>query len=124
MREFQAKKRIRHILYSRWIIILMILAVLFLAKATWNVYQKYSESADNAEVAEQELEKLSERQKLLSTEIARLSTEKGIEEEIRNKYTVSKPGEELLVIIDDKATTTASTTKPEGWWMKFKKFFK
>jgi cell division protein FtsB len=124
MREFQVKNRVRRILYSKGMVILLIILFLYMMNATWNMFKKASESAANLATATNELNRLKSREDVLSTEIERLSTDPGIEAEIRNKFSVSKPGEKLLIIVDDKPTTTPEVAKPESWWTKFKKFFR
>ena len=62
---------------------------------------------------------------MLSSEIERLKTKDGIEEEIRNKFNVVKPGEHLVVIVDDASTSKNETTKQNtGWWGSFLGWFK
>ncbi len=124
MQEFQAKKKVRRLIYSKGVIAFLIFSFILLANATWNVFKKSKESAANVAQSVSELERMQEREQILTSEIERLSTEKGIEEEIRSKFSVSKPGEELLVIIDEEATTTVEVAQPEGWWTKFKKIFR
>jgi cell division protein FtsB len=124
MREFQVKKKVRRVVFSKWIVALMVLVFLFLAKATWNLYQKNIESAANVVNANRELARLEDRQQTLQTEIERLSTDEGVEQEIRTKYSVSKPGEQLIVIVDEEASSTPEIAQPESWWDKFKNLFR
>ncbi|MCC2630698.1 MAG: protein of unknown function with transrane region [Candidatus Paceibacter sp.] len=124
MREFQAKKRFRKIVYSKAIVAGMIVMLAFMIHATWKVFQKEKESAANVVDASRQLEKLETRQELLDSEIARLSTDEGVEEEIRSKFSVMKPGEHLIVIVDKKGSTTVEVQPQESWWGKFKNLFK
>ena len=124
MLEFQAKKRFRKVLFSKGVIIAIVILGAFMARATWNVYKKERASSANAFEAEKELNKLHDRQLLLNFEISRLSTDQGIEEEIRSKYSVIKPGENMLVIVDKDATSTTVIQPRETWWNKFQNLFK
>ena len=124
MREFQEKKRVKHILYSRTSVVILFFLILFFANAAWKVYEKERESAANAVRAQNELQRLKDREQVLTREIARLSTDQGIEEEIRSKYSVSKKGEQLLVIIDKEKATTTPEEAPQGWWQRFLSWFK
>jgi cell division protein FtsB len=124
MREFQAKKRFRKILYSRSSVAVLLIILAFLAHATWNVFTKERESAANVIEASREHDKLQSRQQVLTVEIQRLSTDQGVEEEIRNKYSVSKPGEHLLIIVDNASSTASTSQTHESWWDRFKKLFK
>lgn len=124
MLEFQAKKRFRKLFFSKGVIAAMIILVVLLSRATWNVFKKEQASAANTVEAARELAKLQNRQGLLTSEIGRLSTDEGVEEEIRSKYSVIKPGENMLVIVDKNATTSVPTVHPESWWSKFQNLFK
>lgn len=124
MREFQEKHKYKKILYSKGMIIVLVILIVFFARATWGVYKKEKESSANAYRATQELKRLSDREALLTSEIARLSTDEGIEEEIRAKYGVSKPGEEILIIVDPNIATTTEVQDNPSLWERFKKLFK
>jgi cell division protein FtsB len=123
MREFQAKKRARKILYSKGVIFAMLAITLFMLHATWNLFKKERESAANVVQANKELDKLESRQQVLDTEIKRLSTDEGVEEEIRSKFSVSKEGEHLLVIVDNATSTEQTLVQPKSWWEKLKSIF-
>ena len=111
MLEYQQKRKLKKRFYSRTVLIsLFILAILF-AKATWNVYQKKLESKRNEEKAAAELADLEKRQQALSTDINRLQTKTGVEKEIRDKYSVVKPGEKMIVIVEPNQV---GTTTNEG----------
>lgn len=118
MREFQAKKKVRRVLYSKGVIALMLIVFVFLANATWSVFKKERASAANVIQAKREYDKLNERNVTLNSEIKRLSTNEGIEEEIRSKYSVSKPGEHMLVIVDNATTTASTTPEKTSWWKR------
>jgi cell division protein FtsB len=123
MREFQEKKRFRRFLYSKGMVALLLIMAIFFGRATWNLYKKAHESAANASQAQNALKRLEDRQKVLNEEISRLKTDEGIEAEIRSKYGVSKPGEQVLIIVDDQKATTTEVREEEGWWQKFKEAF-
>ncbi len=124
MLEFQQKKKVRKILYSP--VVLMILAIVFviLAHALWGVYQKVQISATNLEREQIEFDKLSSREKSLASSIDYLKTDQGVESEIRSKFKLVKDGEKVAVIVDDKpniATSTATTT--HSFWYKLFHWF-
>ena len=75
MLDFQRKKRLRKILYSP--IVLLLLAILFvlLLRGVWGVYGKEKLSSTNLEREQKELDKLSEREKRLTTSIDYLKTD-------------------------------------------------
>jgi cell division protein FtsB len=122
MREFQQKRRIKRRIYSTPVIIILI----FVIDGTWKVYQKDRESKANLARAQNELTSLNTRDATLTSDIARLKTNQGVEDEIRSKYEVSKPGEQVLVIVDKDSSTTSTSTGNviEQWWSKFLSLFK
>ncbi len=115
MLEFQKKKRIRKMLYSPIILILLGIVLFILIKGVWGVYQKNKLSAQNLEREKTELEKLNQRQKNLASSIDYLKTDQGVEDEIRTKFRAIRDGEKVVVIVDNQATVTSetSTTTPE-----------
>lgn len=83
-------------------------------------FAKEREAAQLRNQYTQELETMNERQVELETQIENLSTQRGIEAEIRERYRVAKPGEELVVVVDNGED---SATKTEmNWWQKLRSF--
>lgn len=124
MREFQEKNRYKKYLYSKVTIGILIFMILIAARATWNVLAKEHQSAANALQAQSELNRLTDRQELLGTEINKLSTDDGIDEAIRQKFGVSKPGEEMIVIVEKDQTPTTTEATTTSWWGKVRGWFK
>ncbi len=58
------------------------------------------------------------REQELKENIARLKTEEGINNEIREKFSVTQEGEYVAVIIDDKKTSS-STDSALPWYKRF-----
>ena len=100
MRELREKRRVQRTLYSKVIIGILVVALFFVLSATWGVYEKYRETKENRDIAEQELLKFEERERNIKDEIARLKTERGVEEEIREKFGFVKEGEGVIVIVE------------------------
>ena len=100
MMEFQEKRKIRKIIYSKITLVVLLVISFFILKGVWNVYKKQETSRDNLIKTKENLDNLREREKMLSSEIERLKTVSGQEEEIRVRYGLVKPGEEVLVIVD------------------------
>jgi cell division protein FtsB len=100
------------------VIILLILAVLFL-KGVWGVYEKQRLTKENLNKVAADLKNLQEREKMLSTEIDWLKTKGGTEQEIREKYGLVKPGEEVIVIVDDEKDKAGDSQPANlGFWQK------
>jgi cell division protein FtsB len=113
MLDFHEKRKIKSVLYS-WpsIIFLAVLAV-FLSTAVYERFSREREMAAKRDALASELETLEGRAASLQAEVDRLQSERGIEEEIRDRYEVSKRGEEVVVLIgDDVEKGTATKTIP------------
>ncbi|MDQ3014243.1 MAG: septum formation initiator family protein [bacterium] len=123
MREFQEKKRFRRYLYSKGAVAILLVLVFFFGRASWGVYKKEQESGANAAQAQVSLKRLEDRQKILTDELNRLKTDEGIEEEIRSKFGVSKPGEQVVIIVEDKKATSTVPVPVPTWWEKVKGAF-
>lgn len=65
--------------------------------------QKERETNKNKISELNKIEELKKHQANLSKEIDKLNTEKGIEESIRDKFQVVKPGEKMVIIVDENA---------------------
>jgi cell division protein FtsB len=119
MQGLQHKNRWRRFVYSRATIIILAILVVLMAHGVWDVYQKERLSATDSAEAAANLKILQDRQAVLSGDISKLSTPEGTEEEIRSKYSVAKPGENMVIMTNPGATSTASTpTTTESWWQK------
>ncbi len=108
-------------LYSKPVLLVLVILIGFLLNAVWNVYQKRQIAKDNYAKIADNLDKLQSREKILSAEIERLKLNEGMEEEIRERYGLVKPGEEVLVIVsDNKAQVSTSTSANTSLWQKIK----
>lgn len=120
MFDFQERKRIRRVVYSRPMLAVLVLAFVLLAHATWGVYLKYRSTATNEALAKKDEATLRARADVLAATVARLSTAQGKEEEIRTKYGFTKAGEGVIVIVDPTSTVPISSPQ-ESMWSKFLK---
>ena len=113
------------ILESPITIILLLILIFFLAKAVWNIHRKDSFSAAKLDQANAELAQLEASQADLSKKVAYLSTDQGVDAEIRSKYLAVQRGESVAVIVGDASTTLASTTpagSQSGWFDRLLQF--
>lgn len=100
MREFQERKKLRKILYSKKILALLLIVLALLIYSTAKIYFKSRNALSKSEETRLELAELEQRKAELEKEILRLQTPLGEEEEIRRKFSVSRPEEKILVIVD------------------------
>lgn len=115
MLEFQVKKKVKRILYSRAMFVALLVVIAFAGKATWGVYQKEKTSKVYLDRLQSEIAELKQREDYIKSGIDRLGTARGIEEEIRQKFKVVKGGEAMAILIDDEASII-STSTDKGFW--------
>lgn len=116
----------RRKLWTRFSIIFLIVGGLLLARSVWNIYEKQATADTSRLAAVRRLRELEARKTELEKELSRLSTERGIEEELREKFPVAKEGENVVVIVDEPAESASlegSTSKP-SFFDFFKNWFK
>ncbi len=129
MREYQEKKRIRKILYSRKTLVLIFIIMIFFVYSTVKVFIRSRDAVAKNDEVKKELNDLLKKKNDLEKEIARLRSEAGAEEEIRKKFNVGKPGEKILVIIDKKQEDVKIEEKDvvsvffSDFWQKIKSAF-
>lgn len=100
MKEFQDKKRIRKIIFSRFSLAVLLIILIILSISTAKVYLKSRKASLKNDQTIAQIEELEKKKKELEDRIAKLRTGSGLEEEIREKFNVAKPEEKLLTIID------------------------
>ncbi len=124
MNDFQRKRKIRKVLYSRGVMAGVFLLLLLISKATWGLYAKERESKKNLDRVEGSLAALTIRKERLQSDIARLNTPEGIESEIREQFQVAKPGEKMVMLVDDPHSTPAEPPPPRSLMSRFFDLFR
>jgi len=119
MLEFQEKRKFRKLVYCRTTLIILIVLIVLLLNGVWKVYKKQAIAKENLAKTATVYDGLRAQEEKLLGEIERLETVVGKEEEIRAKYGLVKPNEEVIVVVDkteNKNTGPAST--PISVWQK------
>ncbi len=119
MIDFQQKRKINNILYSKVSFVVLLILLVFLGRSTYNIYSKYKISSDNYASAKRDYNSLKARKDMLESEITRLKTDIGIEEEIRSKFNVAKPGETVVTVISSGSISTSTNNTDKGFWSSF-----
>lgn len=127
MLELQARQKLKKRIYSRPTLVALIILAALAVKGTWNVYWKYEESKENLLKTEQQADALRAREYALTAQIAALNTEKGVEREIRKKFSVVKDGEQVIVLVDGESEAQKKATTTPGlfdrMWSRIKDVF-
>lgn len=126
MKEFQEKQKAKRMLYSKPALVLMGIVLMSLLYATWNMYQKSIAPQSNFKHASERLEDLKVRELNLLARIEVLSTEEGIEQELRQKFGYVREGEEVVMIVDNREDTplySDISTEDESFFQKLMHVF-
>ena len=105
--KYGKRRSQRRLVLSPLLTVGLLIIMIILAKAAWNIRQKALLSANRLAAAQVELAKLKSHQQELEKHVDYLSSEQGIEAELRTKYRAIKQGESVAVIVDDEATAAA-----------------
>ncbi|NBV77566.1 hypothetical protein EBR66_05385 [bacterium] len=84
-----------------WILGLLVLCALML-RAAYGAYQKQQESYEMRAVAEAELRNVTERKERLALVIDTLNSPQGKDAALRERFSLGKEGEQMLVIVDSE----------------------
>ena len=123
MLEFQEKRKLRRFLYSRLTLGVLVVIIGLVLKAVWGVYEKQKTTADNLNKIAGSFADLQARQKMLSAEVEKLNTTAGLETEIRDKFGLVKPGEQVITVVDNGGDTNAAASST-GFWQKILNWWK
>ncbi len=118
MKELQRKQRIRRMLYSVPSLIVLLIITFFMARGVVRVVAKARESARQAMILEKKAVSLATREEELNKDIARLQTEDGVKDEIREKFSVTEAGEHVAIVVDDRRVSTSTDTSTWPWYKR------
>ncbi len=98
----------------------MVLGVL----AAWHVFVKERDVKRGLDVAESNFAELQERKTDIEVKLKALGTERGVEEVIRDRFPVTKQGEEVITIVNPRGSESPPTsTAPKGLWHSIQDWF-
>ena len=124
MFEFHEKRKLKRLVYSKPTVVVLFIVVLFLLNGVWNVYQKERDTNEKKVMVQRELDELESRERELRKEVNRLSTKRGIEEEILGKFNVARSGEGIIVIVDaPEGDRTSDEQEKKSWWLRILEWF-
>lgn len=122
MASFGKKKKVSEYLYSKVVILVLLIAIGFLGTAVYKRYMVEREMLAREVEAQQQKQELLDREKTLQEQVQYLSGDRGIEEEIRKNFDVAKDGEKVFILTgeDPKETVpTVETPKITKPWYRF-----
>lgn len=125
MKEFKQKRDFNKKFFSPASFAVVSIIAIILIISTFKIYVKSRNAQLKNERATQELADVEKRRAELEAEMAKLGTDSGLEEEIRDKFNVKKPGEEILAIVDKSPENDKiNSDEGRGFFSKIWEFVK
>ena len=126
MRSFQKKGKLQRIMQSKIFLIFLGLLMVVFIYSLFGFVNKMLETVKNKKNLEDKISELEKSKEKLTTDIQKLNTDQGVEENIRDKFGLAKEGENMIMIVDDKDSPKQEDTaqKPGGFLSFLKNWFK
>ncbi len=102
MFDFHEKRKIRSVLYSRPVIFIILLITILLSISTYNRYVVAKDMEAKLEARRGELNELERRAKAIESKVEYLKDERGVEEELRNRFDAVREGEQVVILLDER----------------------
>jgi cell division protein FtsB len=112
-------KRLKRIVFSVPAMLVLAALVAAVGTAAWNMRQTYQDTQETVDRLREEKQELAGRLEAAQSAAAQVSTNRGLREEIRNKFSVAKPGERVIVLNDsNRQPATTTTDESPGFWQQ------
>lgn len=100
MFDFHEKRKIRSFLYSKAVVGVFFLATVLLSISVYNRFVVTEDMKAKLDARRATLEELQGRALMLESKVKYLENDRGVEEELRNRFDVAKEGEKVVILID------------------------
>ena len=102
MRSFQKHGKLQYLMQTKTFLVFFGLVILFFIYSMFGFLGKMQETKRNRQNIEDKIVELEKSKQKFNADISNLKTDKGIEENIRDKFGLVKEGENMILIIEDK----------------------
>ena len=123
MLDFHEKRKLKNIVYSKPTAAVLFVLAILLSMSVFERYKAERETAAKRAERAAELAELESRAAVLDAHVQRLQSDRGIEEEIRDRFEVARQGEEVVVIVGaadepEDTTTPVHTEEVPGFFSR------
>ena len=120
MTAYSGRRDVGKIMLKRLRLVGLLVLVVVATFGVWNVYNKQKGSAGLRAQAESTRNNLAARETQLKQDLAKLRTDRGMEEALREQYALAGRGEGLIIIVDQRASSTLpAVTEQKSWLQTF-----
>ena len=120
MHRFEQRRDPTRLMWRRLIAVALLIVLAIGIRGVWGVYKKEQESRVLRVEAEAKLADLQEREAELRATISTLRTDRGVEEQLRERYDLAKEDEGVIVIVEPPAPPPeprpTTFQKFKGWF--------
>lgn len=95
--------------YSPLVAVALVAFIALSGLSVVRAYMKQREAVTMRDEYVRELSQMKDKESDLTRQIDTLSTERGLEAEIRERYRVVKPGEQLVIVVDNGSGAAGSS---------------
>jgi cell division protein FtsB len=106
MFDFHEKRKIKSVLYSKVIVSVLIALSIALSFSVYNRFTTAEEMEARLNAHRATLVALEERAAMLQAKVEYLKNQRGVEEELRNRFDVAREGEKVVVLINKSPENT------------------
>lgn len=125
MRNFQKNGRLKHLMQSKTFLIFFGIIIIIFFHSMFGFVGKMEETIKNKKIVEDKIIELEKSKEKLNSDIVKLKTDKGIEENIREKFGLVKEGENMILVVEDKNLKKEQReTNSADFWSWFRGLFK
>jgi cell division protein FtsB len=101
MLSFNQKRQLRRVATSRIMHGVLLVVCLFTAHSAYGRYAIARDMAERRVAAERELAELETRRAVLKEQVEYITSERGIEAEMRRQFDIAREGERVVIILDE-----------------------
>src|SRR3989344_3326951 len=120
MYRYEQRRDPTRLMWRRLAAVVLLVVVAIGVRGVWGVYKKAQESHELRVEAEAKLNDLKQREAELRADISMLRTDRGIEEQLRERYDLAKDNEGVVVIVEPPAPPQEPRPSP---FQRFKSMF-
>lgn len=124
MATYEKKGTPRSFWYTPLGVLGVFVLMIILAQAAYGMYRKDREAVYAKNLSEEKYQELTIKKQELTKELAKLDTEEGIDQAVRDRFDVAREGEGVVVIVDDSSEEKLDKENMLGSTSKFIGFFK
>lgn len=125
MKQFEERRKLKRILFSRPVFFLLLILALSITPSLYKIYKKSRQAVLISNQIEEEMKLVEGRKGKLEASVEEIKTEAGQEKELRKKFQVKRVGEDYVVLLgEEELQTGKGGGESKNWLDKFFDFFK